>query len=35
MDRLRAGLKGKTDVTYAIYDAGFSSSSRVYERADR
>lgn len=35
MDRLRRGLKGKTDVTYAIYDAGFSSSSRVYERADR
>ena len=34
MDRLRAGLKGKTDVTYAIYDAGFSSSSRVYERTD-
>lgn len=34
MDRLRRGLKGKTDVTYAIYDAGFSSSSRVYERAD-
>ena len=35
MDRLRQGLKGETDVTYAIYDAGFSSSSRVYERADR
>ena len=34
MDRLRQGLKGKTDVTYAIYDAGFSSSSRVYERTD-
>lgn len=35
MDRLRHGLKGRSDVTFAIYDAGFSSSSRVYERADR
>jgi AraC family transcriptional regulator of adaptative response/methylated-DNA-[protein]-cysteine methyltransferase len=32
--RLKAGLKSGRDVTTAIYDAGFGSSSRVYERAD-
>lgn len=30
---LKSGLKGKTSVTTAIYDAGFNSSSRVYGRA--
>ncbi len=33
--RLRAGLSGgESSVTEAIYDAGFSSNSRFYERAD-
>jgi AraC family transcriptional regulator of adaptative response/methylated-DNA-[protein]-cysteine methyltransferase len=32
--RLKAGLKRGEDVTNAIYDAGFGSASRVYERAD-
>ena len=32
--RLKSGLKSGRDVTTAIYDAGFGSSSRVYERAD-
>ncbi|MET0232918.1 MAG: bifunctional DNA-binding transcriptional regulator/O6-methylguanine-DNA methyltransferase Ada [Rhodanobacteraceae bacterium] len=31
---LKAGLKSGRSVTEAIYDAGFGSSSRVYERAD-
>lgn len=31
---LKAGLKSGRSVTDAIYDAGFGSSSRVYERAD-
>ncbi|MGH8171685.1 MAG: bifunctional DNA-binding transcriptional regulator/O6-methylguanine-DNA methyltransferase Ada [Rhodanobacteraceae bacterium] len=31
---LKSGLKSGRDVTAAIYDAGFGSSSRVYERAD-
>jgi AraC family transcriptional regulator, regulatory protein of adaptative response / methylated-DNA-[protein]-cysteine methyltransferase len=32
--KLKAGLKSGGSVTEAIYDAGFGSSSRVYERAD-
>ena len=32
--RLKSGLKSGGSVTEAIYDAGFGSSSRVYERAD-
>ena len=33
--KLRAGLDGaQTSVTEAIYDAGFNSNSRFYERAD-
>ena len=32
--RLRAGLGGGAPVAHAVYDAGFGSSSRVYERAD-
>jgi len=32
--RLRAHLKSAKDVTTAVYDAGFGSSSRVYEQAD-
>lgn len=31
---LKAGLKGQSSVTAAIYDAGFNSSSRVYSRTD-
>jgi AraC family transcriptional regulator of adaptative response/methylated-DNA-[protein]-cysteine methyltransferase len=31
---LKAGLKSGRSVTAAIYDAGFGSSSRVYERVD-
>ena len=31
---LKAGLKSGGSVTEAIYDAGFGSSSRVYERVD-
>ena len=31
---LKAGLKSGSTVTEAIYDAGFGSSSRVYERVD-
>jgi len=34
MKALKAGLKSGDSVTAAIYDAGFGSSSRVYERAD-
>ena len=34
MERLKAGLKNAKDVTEAVYEAGFGSSSRVYERAD-
>jgi AraC family transcriptional regulator of adaptative response/methylated-DNA-[protein]-cysteine methyltransferase len=34
MARLKSGLKRAKDVTEAVYDAGFGSSSRVYERAD-
>ena len=31
---LKTGLKSGSNVTTAIYDAGFGSSSRVYERVD-
>jgi AraC family transcriptional regulator of adaptative response/methylated-DNA-[protein]-cysteine methyltransferase len=34
MRRLKRGLRDARDVTEAVYDAGFGSSSRVYERAD-
>jgi AraC family transcriptional regulator, regulatory protein of adaptative response / methylated-DNA-[protein]-cysteine methyltransferase len=34
LKRLKQGLRNAKDVTEAIYDAGFGSSSRVYERAD-
>lgn len=34
MKRLKRSLKSAGDVTEAVYDAGFGSSSRVYERAD-
>lgn len=30
---LKAGLRGRADVTTALYDAGYGSSSRLYERA--
>lgn len=33
LQQLKAGLRGAPDVTAAIYDAGYGSSSRVYERA--
>jgi AraC family transcriptional regulator of adaptative response/methylated-DNA-[protein]-cysteine methyltransferase len=32
--RLKRSLRDAKDVTEAVYDAGFGSSSRVYERAD-
>jgi len=32
--RLKEGLKSGSSVTAAIYDAGFGSSSRVYEKVD-
>lgn len=32
--KLKAGLRTSKDVTEAVYDAGYGSSSRVYERAD-
>jgi AraC family transcriptional regulator of adaptative response/methylated-DNA-[protein]-cysteine methyltransferase len=35
MQHLRDGLRQRRDVAFAIYDAGFSSSSRVYEHAGR
>ena len=31
--RLRGGLRAGAPVTHALYDAGFSSASRLYERA--
>ena len=34
MRRLKTELRQSTDVTEAVYAAGFGSSSRVYERAD-
>jgi len=33
MHRLKSGLKKGNNVTTSLYDAGFSSSSRLYERA--
>lgn len=35
LETLKRGLRAGESVTSAIYDAGFASSSRVYERADR
>jgi AraC family transcriptional regulator of adaptative response/methylated-DNA-[protein]-cysteine methyltransferase len=34
MNRLKTGLRAGERVTGAIYDAGFGSASRVYERVD-
>ena len=34
MEMLRGQLRSKSSVTDAIYEAGFGSSSRVYERVD-
>jgi AraC family transcriptional regulator of adaptative response/methylated-DNA-[protein]-cysteine methyltransferase len=34
MGRLKAALKKGANVTTALYDAGYSSSSRLYERSD-
>ena len=34
LKKLKHGLRHAKDVTVAIYDAGYGSSSRVYERAD-
>jgi AraC family transcriptional regulator of adaptative response/methylated-DNA-[protein]-cysteine methyltransferase len=34
MSKLKKGLRNAKDVTEAVYEAGFGSSSRVYERAD-
>ena len=34
MRRLKSSLRTSRDVSEAVYDAGFGSSSRVYERAD-
>lgn len=33
LDRFKAGLKGKESVTMALYEAGYGSSSRLYERS--
>lgn len=35
VDRLKATLADGSDVTAALYDAGYGSSSRLYERSDR
>ena len=35
LQRLKGGLRARTRVTDAIYDAGYGSGSRVYERAGR
>jgi len=35
LDRLRARLRAQEAVTAALYDAGYGSSSRLYERAPR
>jgi len=35
MDQLKSALRGGASVSEAIYDAGFSSPSRVYERSSR
>jgi AraC family transcriptional regulator of adaptative response/methylated-DNA-[protein]-cysteine methyltransferase len=34
LEKLKSSLRQCRDVTEAVYDAGFESSSRVYERAD-
>jgi AraC family transcriptional regulator of adaptative response/methylated-DNA-[protein]-cysteine methyltransferase len=34
LSRLKNGLRAAKDVTEAVYEAGYGSSSRVYERAD-
>ena len=34
MKRVKTGLRSARNVTDAVYDAGFGSSSRLYERAD-
>ncbi len=34
LKRLKTGLKKSEDVAAAVYDAGYGSASRVYERAD-
>jgi AraC family transcriptional regulator, regulatory protein of adaptative response / methylated-DNA-[protein]-cysteine methyltransferase len=34
MEKLKSGLRNAKDVTEAVYDSGFGSGSRVYERAD-
>lgn len=34
LQRLKSGLQDQQSVGYAIYDAGFGSSSRVYEKLD-
>lgn len=34
LDRLKSRLKSEENVSKAIYDAGYGSSSRLYERAD-
>jgi len=34
MDALKSNLRAQPSVTHAIYEAGYGSSSRVYERAD-
>ena len=35
LGRFKQALRAGTDVTSAVYDAGFGSGSRVYEQADR
>lgn len=35
VQRLKTGLRSGRDVTRALYDAGYGSSSRLYESADR
>ena len=34
MAKLKAGLQNQESVSYAVYDAGFGSMSRVYEKLD-
>lgn len=34
LDRLKAGLRDGDDITGALYDAGYGSSSRLYERSN-
>ncbi len=34
LKKLKTGLRESKDVTEAVYDAGYGSASRVYERAD-